>query len=171
MIFTIANTQFPLKSPLGHPWDPRAPASSQIPLREYPDCFQIASVDTLLPRLLCQGYIAQVTQPRLRCQVYAAKGTLPSLHSQGYTAKVTLPRLRSQGYVAQVTQPRLRSQGYTAEVTYSRIPSLPLFGVARWSHMEDSLSLLTFRGPGDDLFARAVHIGNYRPKFRNFAIF
>ena len=134
-IFTIENQHFPLKSPLGHPWDPRAPASSQIPLREYPNCFQIASVDTLLPRLLCQGYVAQSTQPRLRRQVYAAKIILPRLHSQGYTAKVTLPRLRSHGYVAQVTKPRLRSQGYTAEVTYSRISSLPLFGVTRWSHL------------------------------------
>ena len=110
--FVKEKTHFPLKSSLGHPWDPRAPASSQIPLREYPNCFQIASVDTLLPRLLCQGYIAQATQPRLRCQVYTAKVTLPSLHSQGYTAKVMLPRLRSQGYTAKVTLPRLRSQGY-----------------------------------------------------------
>ena len=32
LIFTIENQHFPLKSSLGHPWDPTAPASSQMPL-------------------------------------------------------------------------------------------------------------------------------------------
>ena len=44
MIFAIENQHFLLKSPLGHPWDPRAPASSQIPFRECPDCFQISQI-------------------------------------------------------------------------------------------------------------------------------
>ena len=41
----LENRCFTLKSPLGHPWDPRAPASSQIPFRECPDCFQISQID------------------------------------------------------------------------------------------------------------------------------
>ena len=32
LAFNIENQHFPLKSSLGHPWDPRAPASSQMPL-------------------------------------------------------------------------------------------------------------------------------------------
>ena len=44
LVFTIENQQFPLKLSLGHPWDPRAPASSQIPFRAYPDCFQISQI-------------------------------------------------------------------------------------------------------------------------------
>ena len=42
--FSTENHNFPLKSPLGQPWDPRAPASSQIPFRECPDCFQISQI-------------------------------------------------------------------------------------------------------------------------------
>ena len=41
LCFTYQNWSDPLKSSLGHPWDPRAPASSQIPLREYPNCSQV----------------------------------------------------------------------------------------------------------------------------------
>ena len=44
LVFTIENQHFPLKSSLGHPWDPRAPASSQIPFRECPDCLQISQI-------------------------------------------------------------------------------------------------------------------------------
>ena len=51
-IFRTANQHFPLKSPLGHPWDPRAPASSQIPFREYPDCFQISQIALAYTRIL-----------------------------------------------------------------------------------------------------------------------
>ena len=40
----MQNQHVPLKSPLGHPWEPRAPASSQIPFRECPDCFQISQI-------------------------------------------------------------------------------------------------------------------------------
>ena len=68
LVFTIENSHFPLKSSLGHPWE----ASSQIPLREYPDLFQITTQYS-------QGYTAKFTLPRLRSP---------------------LPRLRSQGYVA-----------------------------------------------------------------------
>ena len=32
LVFTIENQHFPLKSSLGHPWDPKSPASSQMPL-------------------------------------------------------------------------------------------------------------------------------------------
>ena len=40
--FYNRTSAFSFQSPLGHPWDPRAPASSQIPFRECPDCFQIS---------------------------------------------------------------------------------------------------------------------------------
>mgnify|MGYP003330121743 CR=1 FL=1 len=55
-VFIIENQHFPLKSSLGHPWDPRAPASSQMPLmRGTPPKWFLAITCAIWLRLIFRG--------------------------------------------------------------------------------------------------------------------